>query len=288
MNALRLRLRQPVDGVRVDLRGVTPAALCGLDVEDARRFDVAQGNRRLRLGELFDIVVEEPGIAVPTLTLEGDFGRIDRIGAQMNEGLLRVLGDAGDYTACAMTGGELTVSGRSGIFTAGEMAGGRVEIGGDCGDFAGAALPGSMDGMRGGVLLIRGSAGERLADRMRRGTVLVFGDAADYAASRMVAGTLAIAGACGRHLAYGMRRGSVLCLGAHPDASSTFAATHHDIRVFWSLLRRHLAAVGGAHGGAFSCLPADPPRRFVGDIAADGKGELLWFDERHPTTNDRD
>jgi formylmethanofuran dehydrogenase subunit C len=294
MNAVRLRLRQPVSGVRVDLRRVSPAALCGLDVEAVRRFQVARGNRRLPLGDLFDIDLEGSGLAVPTLTLEGDLGSVDRIGSQMDQGVLKVQGDVGDYAACGMTGGVLDISGRAGVFTASEMAGGRVEVGGDCGEFAAASLPGSMDGMRGGQLLIRGCAGDRLADRMRRGTVLVFGDAGDYAASRMVAGTVAIGGACGRHLAYGMRRGTVLCLGAHPDAPSTFAATRHDIRVFWSLLRRHLAAVAVADGAAedgaaaspFTGLPAEPPCRFVGDLAADGKGELLWFDPARRETQD--
>jgi formylmethanofuran dehydrogenase subunit C len=154
------------------------------------------------------------------------------------------------------------------------MAGGRIRIEGNCGDFAAASLPGSMDGMRGGSLTILGNVGERLADRMRRGTVLVCGNTGDYAASRMVAGTLALAGSCGAHLAYGMRRGTVLCLGDHPEPSSTFAATSHDIGVYWALLRRHLAQAGGA----FADLPAAAPRRYVGDIAADGKGELLWFD----------
>ena len=121
---------------------------------------------------------------------------------------------------------------------------------------------------------MHGNAGDGFGDRMRRGTALVFGDTGDYAASRMVAGTLAIAGACGKYLAYGMRRGTVVCLGPRPKASSTFAPTGHDIRVYWTLLRRHLAD----GGGQFADLPAAAPNRFVGDLAADGKGELLWFD----------
>lgn len=275
MNALRLRLRAPAGrGVRVDFRGVSPVQLCLLDKQDAARFEVPQGNRRIPLADLFDITVEARDAVLPALTLEGDLGSVDRIGWGMEEGVLRVDGEAGDYLGCGMAGGELSVSGSAGDFAACEMAGGRLRIDGSCGDFAAASLPGSIDGMRGGSLVIRGNAGARLADHMRRGTVLLFGNAGDYAASRMVAGTLAIAGACGEHLAYGMRRGTVLCLGAHPDASSTFAATHHDFLVYWSLLRRHLAA----GGGAFARLPAAVPRRFVGDIAADGQGELLWFD----------
>ena len=275
MNALRLRLREPSGkGIRVDLRGVTPAALCPLSEDAVASFEIARGNRQLALGDLFDVLVDGRDAASPTLILEGDLRGIDRIGWRMAEGTLRLVGNAGDYLGCGMTGGELIVSGNAGDFTAAEMSGGQMLIDGDCGDFAAASLPGSIDGMRGGSLVIKGNAGARLADRMRRGTLVLFGNAGDYAASRMVAGTLAIAGACGEHLAYGMRRGTVLCLGEHREASSTFAATHHDFRVYWSLLRRHLALAGGV----FAQLPATAPHRFVGDIAADGKGELLWFD----------
>jgi formylmethanofuran dehydrogenase subunit C len=275
MNALRLRLRAPVGrAVRVDLRSLDPAAVCLLDQDAVAAVQVGQGNRQVPLGDFFDVAIEERDAAAPTLTLEGDLRGIDRIGWRMTEGTIQVLGDAGDYLGCGMAGGRLTVSGSAGDFAAAEMSGGQLRIDGNCGDFAAASLPGSIDGMRGGSMVIGGNAGARLADRMRRGTLLVLGDAGDYAASRMVAGTLAIAGACGSHLAYGMRRGTVLCLGAHPEASSTFAATHHDFRVYWSLLRQHLAAAGGV----FAQLPIAPPKRFVGDIAADGKGELLWFD----------
>jgi formylmethanofuran dehydrogenase subunit C len=275
MNALRLRLRaSSASGIRIDLRGVSPASLCNLDPAAASRVEVGHGNGLVALGDLFDVSIDDREAAVPTLTLEGDLRRVDRIGWRLNAGTLRVDGDAGDYVGCGMTGGDLAVSGSAGDFTASEMAGGRLVVEGDCGDFAAASLPGSIDGMRGGALVIRGNAGARLADRMRRGTLLVFGDAGDFAASRMVAGTLAIAGGCGAHLAYGMRRGTVLCLGAHPEASSTFAPTHHDFRVYWSLLRRHLATAGGA----FARLPPTIPQRFVGDMAADGQGELLWFD----------
>ena len=274
MTALRLRLRASPGGIRIDLRRVAPASLCALDERAAGAFEVTQGNRRVALGELFDIIVERRDAAVPTLVLEGDLRCVDRVGWRMTGGVLAVQGDVGDQAGCAMAGGELSISGSAGDYAGAEMSGGCLRVGADCGAFAAASLPGSMDGMRGGLLVVRGNAGERLGDRMRRGTVLVFGNAGAFAASRMVAGTLAIAGSCAGHLAYGMRRGTVLCLGSHPPAASTFAATGHDIRVYWSLLRRHLAA----GGGVFAQLPPTPPNRFVGDLAADGKGELLWFD----------
>jgi formylmethanofuran dehydrogenase subunit C len=130
-----------------------------------------------------------------------------------------------------------------------------------------------MDGMRGGELIVKGNAGERLGDRMRRGLLAVLGNAGDFAASRLVAGTIAIGGALGQHPAFGMRRGTLLLAQVQPQLTPTFVATTHDFMVFWRLLARQIAACGGPFEG----LAARSPQRFVGDLAVDGKGEVLCF-----------
>ena len=86
-----------------------------------------------------------------------------------------------------------------------------------------------------------------------------------------LAGTIAIAGRVGAHCGYGMRRGTLVFAGPPPAVPPTFVATHQDIVVFWTLLRRSLAY----HGGRFAALPARAPSRLVGDLAVDGKGEWL-------------
>ena len=102
-------------------------------------------------------------------------------------------------------------------------------------------------------------------------TLVLHGDAGDFLASRMVAGTIAVAGRVGAHCGYGMRRGTLVFAGPPPAVPPTFVATHQDIVVFWTLLRRSLAY----HGGRFAALPARAPYRLVGDLAVDGKGEWL-------------
>jgi formylmethanofuran dehydrogenase subunit C len=134
-----------------------------------------------------------------------------------------------------------------------------------------------MDGMRGGSFIVKGNAGARFGDRMRRGTAIVFGDAGDFAASRMVAGTIVIGGHAGAHTGYGMRRGSVVF--ASPSARSapfrladTFVPALADAEVLWQLLARNLAR----HGGPFEGLAARRIERHLGDLAAGGKGELIF------------
>ncbi len=230
---------------------------------------VWHGNEQIALGELFDIDVrarDEPGIV-----FAGDLRRFDRIGWQLDGGAIEIEGDAGDYVGAQMRAGFIRVNGSAGLFAACEQAGGELDVKGNAGDFAAAALPGSMDGKRGGTFIVRGNCGERFADRMRRGTAIVFGNAGDYLASRLVAGTVVIGGDVGAQPAFGMRRGSLVLLQARPSFGATFVATAHDFTVFWALLARDLARFGGP----LARLRRSAPQRYAGDIAVDGKGEVL-------------
>ncbi len=269
---IRLRLRHAPD-LRLDLRGLTPAALAPLSVPEVERLPIGQGRHRWPLGEHFDVVAEG-GVDDDLLVFEGMSARCDRVGWQLGGGRIVVEGAVGDYTGAGMTAGVLRVSGDAGLLAACEMAGGLLEVGGSVGDFAASGLPGSMDGMRGGQLIVRGGAGQRFGDRMRRGTAVVFGDAGDFLASRMVAGSIALGGRAGAHVGYGMRRGSIVFAGDAPAVAPTFVPANADAPVFWQLLARDLAR----HGGPFAGLPVRRIRRHLGDLAAAGKGELIIVD----------
>lgn len=273
MSTWHLKLKaQPA--LRLDLRSINPSALAGLSAHEIEHLPLPCGNACTPLGEWFSV---QPLQAHGSdLLIEGQLAQVDRIGWQLASGQVRVQGPAGDYLGAAMTGGQLTVHGSVGLLAACEMAGGTLTVNGHVGDFAASTLPGSMDGMRGGQLVVHGDAGARLADRMRRGTVVVHGSVGDFAASRMVAGTVAIAGACGAHPAWGMRRGSLVFATRdarqRPEPSATFVPAVADAAVFWQLLSRDLAR----HGGAFASLPGRAMRRWLGDLACDGKGELIF------------
>lgn len=266
MNGWRFERRQ-APGLRVDLRGVTPDKLGTMTLAQVEQLRVGHGNTTLPLAELFRIA---PGEA-DTLHFAADLARFDRVGWTMAQGRIVVDGHVGHHAGGAMTGGSLHVRGSAGLLAGCEMAGGELHVDGDVDDFAGAPLPGSMDGMRGGTLLVRGRAGARFGDRMRRGTAIVFGDAGDFLASRLVAGTIAIGGRAGAHVGYGMRRGSVVLAAAAPAIPSTFVPSIAEAPVFWQLLARDLAR----HGGPFAALPSRRITRWLGDLSAGGKGELI-------------
>jgi len=267
-----LTLKEPPP-LRVDMRDVAPLALAGASVEAIAQQTVWHGSERLALADIFTVKHHERRESVPTVRMLGNLARFDRIGWAMEGGRIEIDGDAGDYLGALMTSGAIHCSGDAGMFAACEMAGGRIEIDGSVGDFAAAAQPGSMDGMRGGALIVRGNAGDRSGDRMRRGLLAVLGNAGDFAASRLVAGTIAVGGALGAHPAFGMRRGTLLLAQVQPQLTSTFVPSVHDISVYWHLLARQVSACGGPFEG----LGARLPRRLVGDLAVDGKGEVLCF-----------
>lgn len=275
MNGMQLQLRR-VPPLRLDLRGLLPTALAGLDLDAIARLPLGHGRATLALGDCFDLARFDA--AQPTLRLEGEpaaMRGLDHIGCALAEGHVEVIGGAGDHAGALMRGGTLRIDGDAGLLAGCQMAGGRLEVSGSVGDWAASGLPGSSDGMRGGVFIVHGAAGTRLADRMRRGTLLVLGDVGTLAASRLVAGTVVLGGAVGAHLGWGQRRGSVLLLqpGAW-QAPPTFVPAGGDAPVAWQLMARALSREFGRLRADLAALPQHAPPAWRGDLAADGRGEV--------------
>lgn len=273
LTTLRVKTTPPM---RVDGSALLPAQLSPLAVAEIERIVLPAGNERCVVGDVFEVSRTEASHAAATLTIEGDAPWLDHLGARMTGGHLVVRGSAGDYSGFQMAGGALQIDGNTGHFTACEMRGGRVTVRGHSGDFAAGARPGEMEGMTGGTLTIHGNAGARLADRMRRGLVLVGGDAGAFAASRLVAGTVGVAGQLGAHYAYGMRRGTLLLAQRPGHLPPTFNAGGRGFEVFWALLVRSLA---GEIAPFSQWRAKQPPERYTGDLAVDGRGEILLIDQ---------
>lgn len=271
MSAFVLTLRT-APRQRLDLSPLTPDRLRGIESRDIGSVELACGNRRLRVGDLFDV---QPGDAAEIVIRNGG-AALDFVGRGMSEGSITVDGDAGAYLGQGMRGGRLHVTGRAGPWAGAVLAGGLVRIDGDAGDFVGGALPGDMRGMSGGIMTIGGNVGERAGDRMRRGIIHVEGDAGSFLGSRMIAGTIIVSGRVGAYPGYAMKRGTLLLRALPEEIAPTFADCGvHDLG-FLRLLGRSMAGLG---------LPAEQigpigtrVRRLLGDGAVGGKGELLIRD----------
>ncbi len=276
MSGWRFAVKQ-APALRVDFRSITPAALAGLSLAEIERLPVGYGNAILPLAEFFKAEADSNSGNENALVFDADLSRFDRVGWQMSGGRIRVEGNVGHYAGGCMSAGEIDIKGDAGLLAACEMTGGLLTVQGNVDDFAASTLPGSMDGMRGGTFIVQGHAGARFGDRMRRGTALVFGNVGDFLASRMVAGTIGVGGCAGAHVGYGMRRGSVVFAlppssQTSSDINPTFVPAIAGAQVFWQLLARDLAR----HGGPFAALASKPIERHLGDLAAGGKGELIF------------
>ena len=266
MKPLTLTLRNAPDQ-RLDLSALVPNLLAGKSAAEIERIELQTTRYRVCVADIFRLRMGDAA----TLRIEGGSQRLDRIGHAMTAGEITVEGDVGVQAGRGMAGGRLTIRGKAGPWAASGMKRGILEIRGDAGDFLGGPLAGEMTGMRGGTAVVRGRTGERAGDRMRRGIIVVEGEASAYAGSRMIAGTLILAGRAGPLPGYLMKRGTLVLGRGCKAMSPTFA----DCGCYRLLAMSLLAGVLEPHSKAAAALLHRPLRRFAGDMAVLGKGELF-------------
>ena len=266
MKPFVLALRQPPDQ-RLDLSPLVPHVLAGKAAAEIDRVPLNTTRHRLTVGDVFRVRPGDP----QQVRIEGACDRLDLVGHGMTGGEIIVDGDVGIKAGRLMSGGRLIVNGDAGPWAASGMTGGYLEIAGATGDRLGGPLAGETAGMRGGVVIVRGDAGDRAGDRMRRGTIIVEGKAGSYAGSRMLAGTLIVRRTAGSLPGYLMRRGTIFLGDDVSDMSPTFVDCGiHDLTAI-RLLGRFVQVYSRRTASALQ----GPLRRFAGDMAVLGKGEIF-------------
>jgi formylmethanofuran dehydrogenase subunit C len=265
MSPLKLTLRTPPP-CRIDGSALIPDRLAGKARDEILRIELQGWNQRFAVGDLFRISGDDP----QRLVLDAMDGSVMRIGAGMHAGELTVGGDAGDYAGESMRGGTLHIRGNAGDYLGAGMRGGGIDVSGTAASFVGSARAGHTQGMAGGIITVRGDAGDRAGDRMRRGLLLISGNAGVYCAARMLGGTIAVLGETGAHAGYLMRRGTMVL--NHPiEPLPTFNLNGERELLAMRLL---LASIG-KHNRAFRVLGSARFTRWLGDLGAEGKGELF-------------
>lgn len=254
MSGLVLTARQaPPRGT--DLSALGPDRLAGLSPADVARLALPlDGGGTVAAGDLFTVA----GDVGDAVRLVGDLAPARGIGRGMRSGTLVVEGDAGDDTGLEMAGGTLVVHGSAGART-------------------GAASPGAKRGMTGGEIVVLGAAGDFTGACMRRGLIAVAGGTGAGTAEAAIAGTVVVGGATGPHPGRWNKRGSLVALGTiAPSPTYAYACTYRPPAV--AVLLRRLAA---AHRFPVTAAQvAGRYRRFAGDLAESGKGEILhWTGE---------
>jgi formylmethanofuran dehydrogenase subunit C len=244
---LQTTLRQRADCSELLAQGWSSLSLAEL----ARRPIYLEQEGRVAFGDLFELKGQPGG----RIRFTGRLGQFDRLGAGLSEGTVIVEGSVGDEAGLGMSGGVLDIQGDAGIRT-------------------GAAAPGSRRGMLGGELIVRGSAGAETGSYMRRGTLAVAGAAGDRTGLGIIAGNVVIVGAAGAATGLWSKRGSIIALDTiTPPATYSYACTYQPV---------HLRLLLGRLRTAYN-LPIQRRhitglfRRFSGDFAELGKGEILQW-----------
>jgi formylmethanofuran dehydrogenase subunit C len=266
MSGLTFRLGTAPDE-RLDLSPLTPSRLSALAPAEIARLVVGTTKRGLTVGDLFQIS-GKPGDAV---TIAGGSGRLDFIGAGLDRGTVVVEGDAGICAGRSMSGGRLEIRGDAGAWLASGLTGGLVHVKGSAGAFVGGQRPGDRFGMMGGLVVVEGDAGDRAGDRMRRGTIIVRGHCGAYAGSRMLGGTIWAERGFGPAPGLLLRRGTLIGPAVEKMLPTFADAGKHDL-VILRVLSRYLSA----RLGPLAPRPlSGAVRKFAGDLATIGKGEIL-------------
>jgi formylmethanofuran dehydrogenase subunit C len=267
MSALTLTLKtQPRQ--RIDCSPLTPDQLAGKSVAEIGAIELQCGKHKLRADALFDIAGDDAS----EIVIENGCSKLDYIGHGMQNGRITVHGGAGSYLGFQMKKGEIALHGDADAYAASGMAGGILHIHGNVGDFLAAAIPGDRKGMKGGLVIVTGNAGDRVGDQMRRGIVLIEGSVGAYCASRMLAGTIGVMGTVGEYVGYGMRRGTLLLFSA-PRLHSTLQDCGTHTLPFLKLMFKSFSGLPSK----FATLNRNRVQRYAGDLASDGKGEILVF-----------
>jgi formylmethanofuran dehydrogenase subunit C len=263
---LGFTLRQRPDQ-RLNLSPLVPHLLAGKTAAEIEHIELQTSHYRVDVGEIFRLRMGD----AEHIRIEGACDRFDHVSHGMTGGEVFVDGDVGSKAGRLMTGGRLILRGNAGPWAASGMKGGVIEIVGAAADRLGGPLAGETAGMRGGVVVVRGRAGERAGDRMRRGTIIIEGEAGTYAGSRMFAGTLIVGHKAGPLPGFLMKRGTIV-LG---DGCSAMSPTFVDCGRHELLAMRLWAGLVEPYSQRAAALMRRPLRRFAGDMAVLGKGEIF-------------
>jgi formylmethanofuran dehydrogenase subunit C len=259
----------------VDCSPLSPDRLQGKRRSQIESIKLIVGNRKVPAKSLFEI----SGTDATQLSFRRSCDRLNHLGAGMTQGSMEIRGPVGDHLGRNMAGGHISVRGNAGAWTGSGMTGGRIDVLGDVGDFLGAAFPGDVHGMNSGDIFVSGNAGARVGDRMRRGLVVIEGNAGDYCGSRMLAGTIVVLGRCGVQPGFGMKRGTIVLKEAPREALNTLGYCGTLKLEVLRLLRQQLPSLNRRLRFVRSFKPL--ARRYVGDFAVQGKGEILILVRRH-------
>ncbi|HUJ84180.1 MAG TPA: formylmethanofuran dehydrogenase subunit C [Candidatus Acidoferrales bacterium] len=206
--------------VPVQAACISPDFFKGKDTTQISNFPVTEGNRNLKLGDLFEI--QEDHLETPYITINGDAGKVKRIGQAMKTGEIVVNGDCGMHTGEKMSGGKITVNGNIGGWSGDDMKGGLIEVHGDAGDYLASPYRGTATGMKGGLIVVDGKVGSDVGCYLHGGVLKIKGGAGRFLGYHMSDGAILVDKECDTRAGALMTGGKIVITGTIQEVMPGF------------------------------------------------------------------
>ncbi len=200
---------------------VSPDNFQGKTVGEIAAFEVWEGNKQKRLGDIFKIEVTPDGTS--NITINGDAAEVRRMGSRMKQGEIVVNGNIGMHLGEKMSGGKITVNGNAGQWAGSEMKGGLIEIHGNASDYLASPYRGSDSGMKGGKIIVDCNVGTDSCCYLKGGAVKIRGDAGAFLGFRMKDGVIHVEKNCASRAGANMSGGKIVISGALEEPMPTFS-----------------------------------------------------------------
>ena len=253
----------------LDVSPLVPDNLEGKPPAKIKNLKLVYGKESVKVDELFSVTGNDSN----HIMMEKSCDKLIYIGRGMTKGKIDIKGNTGDFLGQGLKDGVITVHGNTGSWTGNAMSGGIINIRGNASDYIGAGLPGDAFGMTNGLINIRGNAGDRVGDRMQRGIIIIQGKSGNFCGSRIHAGTIIALDRVGKHPGECMRRGTIILAKKPAHISATFKSCGNLKMQFLRLLFTQLANMDNEF--SFFSKYGPSAHRFSGDLARNGKGEIL-------------
>ena len=206
--------------VPVQAACISPDVFKGKTAAEIANLPVTEGNRNLKLGDLFEI--QEDNLETPYITINGDAGKVKRIGQAMKAGEIVVNGDCGMHTGEKMSGGKITVNGSLGGWSGDDMKGGLIEVHGDAGDYLASPYRGTATGMKGGLIVVDGKVGSDVGCYLHGGVLKIKGDAGRFLGYHMTDGAILVDKECDTRAGALMTGGKIVITGTIAEVMPGF------------------------------------------------------------------
>jgi formylmethanofuran dehydrogenase subunit C len=250
--------------VPVQAACISPDVFKGKSATEIANMPVTEGNRNLKLGDLFEI--QEDHLETPYITINGDAGKVKRIGQAMKTGEIVVNGDCGMHTGEKMAGGKITVNGNVGGWSGDDMKGGLIEVHGDAGDYLASPYRGTATGMKGGLIVVDGKVGSDVGCYLHGGVLKIKGGAGRFLGYHMTDGTILVDKECDTRAGALMTGGKIVITGTIQEVMPGFTVDSVKPKV-------KIDDTQSAAG---------PFYVFLGDLAEHGTGKLFVSKANNP------